>query len=435
MRVGLPRQMYVLRNRNFLLYWLGQLVSLTGTWMQALAQGWLVLKITGSVAALGVVNVAFAAPSLVLTLTGGVVADRWDRRRIMIATQTLLMLIALLTAALVVTDRLTFPLLLLMSVLVGTASAYDMPAQQALVPDLVSPPEIPQAIAMNQVIFNGSRLLGPALAGLALTHYSIASLYFINGISFIAVIASLLLIRLPAGAGRGGARGSMMAALREGLRFVGGSRLLRGLMGTAALTVLLTFPAMAVLPPAYVEEMLGRGPGVLGTLMAVGGGASMLGAFGMLWIPVRRRGRVQAACVVALSLTLGALALMPELWVVVVATGLMSLAFSLFMGLNATTIQQLAPGALRGRVMSVSMLSFSGMMPVGALIMSAAVARAGFPVVYLVVAVIYIIAAGAVLLPSGALGYRPAPQPTPSDDLQGPAAPREAVRETEPAVR
>src|SRR5687768_6784497 len=174
MQVPLPRQMHVLRNRNFLLYWVGQLVSLTGTWMQAVAQGLIVLKLTDSVFALGVVNFAVMAPALVLSLTGGVAADRWDRRKIMIATQAALMVFALLTAGLLATDNLTFAVLLGISGLIGIATAYDMPAQQALVPDLVQPHEIPQAIAMNQVIFNGSRLLGPAVAGLALEYFDMS---------------------------------------------------------------------------------------------------------------------------------------------------------------------------------------------------------------------------------------------------------------------
>jgi MFS family permease len=407
MRLPLPRQMQVLYNRNYRLYWFGQLVSLTGTWMQAVAQGWVVLALTGSVAALGVVNFAVSLPTLFLTLTGGVMADRWDRRWLLIATQAGLMFCALLMALLLATDALTFEVLLAVSVLIGVITAFDLPTQQALVPELVAPREIPQAVAMNQVIFNGSRLLGPAVAGAMATRFSLASLYLGNGLSFLAVIASLLAIRVPGGRLQGGARGSMLHALREGLGYVHRSRLLRALLAVVALSVLLLFPAVAVLPPAYVRDVLHHGLEVNGLLMAISGGASLLGAFIMLWIPARRRGQAMLAAICAGATALAMLALTRSLWVAGAATGLSSLGFSLFMGLNATIVQQMVPGALRGRVMSVSSLMFHGVFPFAALAMSVLVARLGFTPVYLAAAGIYVLLATALLLSSGIVGGLP----------------------------
>ena len=422
MRIPLPAQMQVLHNRNFRLYWTGQFISLTGIWMQAVAQGWAVLVLTGSVAALGVVNFAFAVPSLVLSLTGGVAADRWDRRRIMLITQVALMLVALLMSAVIAADALTFSLLLGASVLTGVASAYDMPAQQALVPDLVSPPEIPQAIAMNQVIFNGSRLLGPALAGIAIAELGLASAYLSNGLSYLAVIASLLLIRLPPSHARGGARGSMLQSLREGLGYVRRSRLLRSLLGLSALAVLLVFPPMAVLTPGYARDVLHGGPGTAGLLMAASGGASMLGAFAMLWIPAHRRGEVMVAAVAGMGLAVAGLAWSGSIWPAMLAAGLLSLGFSMFMGLNMTITQQTVPAALRGRVMSVSGLTFSGVMPFAALAMSFIVARVGFTPVYLVSAAAFVLAGLALLVSSGVIGYIP-PQEAPAHIPAAPGAP------------
>jgi MFS family permease len=399
--------MQVLYNRNYRLYWFGQLVSLTGTWMQAVAQGWVVLALTGSVAALGVVNFAVSLPTLFLTLTGGVMADRWDRRWLLIATQAGLMFCALLMALLLATDALTFEVLLAVSVLIGVITAFDLPTQQALVPELVAPREIPQAVAMNQVIFNGSRLLGPAVAGAMATRFSLASLYLGNGLSFLAVIASLLAIRVPGGRLQGGARGSMLHALREGLGYVHRSRLLRALLAVVALSVLLLFPAVAVLPPAYVRDVLHHGLEVNGLLMAISGGASLLGAFIMLWIPARRRGQAMLAAICAGATALAMLALTRSLWVAGAATGLSSLGFSLFMGLNATIVQQMVPGALRGRVMSVSSLMFHGVFPFAALAMSVLVARLGFTPVYLAAAGIYVLLATALLLSSGIVGGLP----------------------------
>ena len=412
MTIALPRQMHVLHNRNFRMYWCGQLVSLTGMWMQAVAQGWLVLQLTGSVAALGVLSFAFALPGLIFSLTGGVAADRWDRRRILIVTQAMLMLVALLAAALIWADAVSFWVLLSMAVLTGTASAYDMPAQQAIVPDLVSPPEVPQAIAMNQVIFNGSRLLGPAVAGIVIAEVGVAGAYLANGLSYLAVIASLLLIRLPPGHARGGAQGSMLRSLREGLGYAWRARLLRSLFTVSGLSVLLVFPPMAVLAPGYVSEVLHRGPGALAALMAASGAASMLGAVAMLWIPAARRGQVMVVSVAGMALAVVALAGVRGVWPAAVAMGALSLGFSMFMGLTMTIVQQLVPGALRGRVMSVSGLTFTGVMPFSALMMSLAVDRAGFTPIYLICAAAYALTSVTVLLASGIVRYvPPAEQP------------------------
>ncbi len=414
MALPLPRQMQVLYNRNFRLYWLGQLVSLTGTWMQGVAQGWVLLDVLGkSVAALGIVNFAVSAPSLLLMLHGGVVADRWERRKVMIVTQVAMMVFAFVMGFLIASDSLTYGLLLAVSVMIGVAMAFDMPAQQAMVPDLVEPHEIPQAIAMNQVIFNGSRLLGPGVAGAALALLSLSAIYFLNALSFLAVIGSLMLLRMPPGGARGGARGSMMQSLREGLGYVGRERMLRQLFGVMALSVLLVFPAMAVLPAGYVKEELGRGPGTIGLLMAVSGGASMLGAFALLWVPVHRRGLVMAGGVVVSAVAMAAMALFPHIVVAAVATGSISVGFSLFAGLNATTVQQMVPGELRGRVMSVSGLVFSGVLPFAALIVSFAVDRAGFAPVYVTCAGLYLLTAIPMLLSSGIMRFVP-PAPAPA---------------------
>ncbi len=414
MRVPLPRQMQVLYNRNFRLYWLGQLVSLTGTWMQGVAQGWVLLEVLGkSVAALGIVNFAMSAPSLLLMLHGGVVADRWERRKVMIVTQLVLAVLALVMGLMLAGGSLTYGLLLAVTVLMGVAVAFDMPVQQAMTPDLVAPQEIPQAIAMNQVIFNGSRLLGPGVAGAALALLSLPALYFLNALSFLAVIASLVLIRLPAGHGRGGAHGSMWESLREGLGYVARERMLRQLFLVMALSVMFVFPAMAVLPAGYVKEELDMGPGTIGFLMAVSGGASMLGAFAMLWVPVRRRGLVMAGGVVLAAAAMATMAGFPNVWVAAVATGSISVGFSLFAGLNATTVQQIVPGHLRGRVMSISGLMFSGVMPFAGLIVSFAVDGAGFGPVYAVCAALYLLTALPLLFSSGIMGFVPPAQPDP----------------------
>jgi MFS family permease len=196
MHIPLPERFHVLYNRNFRLYFVGQFISLTGMWMQGFAASWVVLDLTGSGFALAVVNFAFAVPGLLLMLYGGVTADRYDRRRILLWSQVAFMLLAFVSGTLVATGVIQLWQILLISLAMGAGQAFSMPAEQAMVPSLVQPRQIPQAIALNQVIFNGSRLLGPAVGGVLLALFGFASAYFFNGLSYIAVIVSLVMIRL-----------------------------------------------------------------------------------------------------------------------------------------------------------------------------------------------------------------------------------------------
>ena len=425
MRLPLPSQYHVLYERNFRLYWIGQGVSLTGWWMQGFAASWVILGLTdNSALALAVQNFAFAIPGLVLMLYGGVLADRYDRRTILLVTEVCAMVGAFVGGALIATGTITFWLIILMSLLVGAGHAINMPAQQALVPNLVQPRQIPQAIALNQVTFNGSRFVGPALAGVLVATTGLASAYFVNGISYVAVLASLLLLRLPPGGSRGRARGSAFSALKEGLRYVARSPLLRSLLGISAMTGFLLFPPLAVLAPAYVRAALGRGPSAAAVMFAATGLASMVGGFAMLYIPAARRGAALALCIAGGSLSLLVMALTHNVVVGTVAFGLLSFAMGLVLGLNATTIQQVPPDAIRGRVMSVSGLTFSGVIPFAAIAIGGAVELAGIRPVYGACSVAYALLAGSLLWRAGLIGHDPQPQPEPI----APSAPeRQAV--------
>jgi MFS family permease len=283
MSITLPERFQVLHNRNFRLFFTGQFISLTGTWMQGFAGAWVVLRLTDSTFALAVVNFAVAIPGLLLMLYGGMIADRRDRRRILFYTQAAQMALAFVAGVLVATGLIEFWQIVAISFALGIAQAFNMPAEQALVPSLVEPRQIPQAIALNQVIFNGSRLFGPAVAGVAVATLGLASAYFANGISYVAVLISLVMIRVAV---RGPARampGSAMGAIREGLRYVWEKPLLRSLMGMNASTSLFVFPCLAVLSPAYVRDALHAGPGTSAVLIAGSGAASLIGAFVLLW--------------------------------------------------------------------------------------------------------------------------------------------------------
>ena len=240
----LPAALAVLRNRDFRLYWSGQAVSLTGTWAQGMAQSWLVLDLTSSAFALGLVNFATAIPTVLLALLGGAAADRFDKRRILLVTQLAMMVLAFILGALVALEQAHFWQVLLIALCLGIATAYDLPANQAFVPELVGRDEIPKAIALNSAIFHGSRLVGPAVAGVLIGVVGLAGAFVANGLSFVAVIASLLLIR-----GRGAAshaRGqSQGQAVLEGLRYVRTESVILGMLALTALTSTFVFPSLS----------------------------------------------------------------------------------------------------------------------------------------------------------------------------------------------
>ena len=404
MRFRLPARFHVLTHRNFRLYWFGQLISLVGLWMQQFSAQWVVLDhLGGSALDLAVVTTAVQVPALLLMLYGGAAADRYERRRIMVVTQVVLMVLALAAGTLIALDFITFWQLLLISAGVGIVSAFDLPAQQALVPELVTPPEIPQAIALNQVIFNGSRLVGPALAGVLVAAFGLASAYFANGISYVAVIASLLLLRLPARTAQA-VKARAPGGIRDGLRYVGRSPLLRGLVSLTGITALLIFPCVAILSAAFVKEALGAGVGTGAVLFSASGGASLIGSFVLLWILEARRGVVMMGCIAVASLCLVLLAFSHTLWLALPAFGAVSLGMSLLMGLNMTTIQQATANEVRGRVTSISSLTFNAATPVAALALGALVEDFGIRTVYAFCGAVYLVLGLWALWRSGIIG-------------------------------
>lgn len=408
MRIPLPDRFNVLYTRNFRLYFVGQFISLVGMWMQGFAASWVVLDVLHKPAfALAAVNFAFAVPGLAFMLYGGVTADRYDRRRILLYSNLAFMLLAFVSATLVATGAIQFWQIILLSLAVGAGQAFSMPAEQAMVPSLVQPREIPQAIALNQVIFNGSRLLGPALAGVSVAVLGLASAYYANGLSYLAVIASLLMIRQAPRAAGIGARATALEAMKEGIGYVTRSPLLRSLMGISAATAFFVMPCLAVFSPAYVKEALDRGPGTSAVLMAASGGASLFGAFAMLWVPAARRGAALAGCILLSACALLVMSLTHSPIVATLAFGSLSLGMGLVFGLNATTIQQVTADAIRGRVMSVSGLTFGGVMPFATVIVGASVELATIRVAYAACGILYLLIAGTMLLRCRLIGRMP----------------------------
>jgi MFS family permease len=364
-----PSRFGVLRHRDFALYWGGQGISLTGMWMQVLANNWVILGFTSSAFVLGLLNFTSALPMLMLTLIGGVAADRFDKRRILIVTQFVLMILAFVMAGLMATHVLKLWHIFAVAVVSGIASAYDMPANQAFTPELVEPHEIPQAIALNQSIFHGSRVVGPALAGVMIAALGLVSAYIANGLSFLPVIASLLLIRSRPRHAHASS-GSALHSMREGFAYVRERPRLMVLMGFTVLTAFLVFPNLAILLPLYAKAVLHVGEKELGMLMGSSGTGALIGS--LLLIRIQKEKRLQrmglGLCGITLALTL--LSQSHNFYLSCFAIFINALGLSSTMGLAATITQEVVPNHLRGRVMSLNSLMFVGVMPFTALIMS-----------------------------------------------------------------
>ncbi len=392
---GLRRAFRALRHRNYRLYFSGQLVSLIGTWMQSVAQSWLVYRLTGSATLLGVVGFASQVPTFLLAPAGGVLADRWPRRRILVATQSVSALLALGLAALTLSGRITVPALLVFAGLLGVVNAIDIPARQAFVVEMVGREDLINAIALNSTAFNGARVVGPAAAGLLVAAIGEGWCFLVNSASFLAVIGSLLRMRLAPAPTRP-PHAPWLESLVEGFRYVAAARPVRALL---LLLGLVSFTGMpyVVLMPIFADRILGGGPSGLGILM----GATGIGALGgAMALAARERvsglGRRVALAAGGFGLALIGFSAARAFWLS--AALLVPVGFFLMsqMAASNTLIQAMVPDAFRGRVMALYAMMFMGMAPFGALVSGAAADRFGAPLV---------VAAGGALCGLGAIVF------------------------------
>ena len=353
--------------RDFRILWLGALVSTIGTWMQKVAQSWLVLTLAGASSAfyLGLDSFLGEAPILLLTLVGGVVADRMDRRHVLIASQVVQMSTALALAALVYTGQVRIWHVLTLSVITGIAQAFGGPAHHSLMPSLVPKEHLPNAIAFNAIQFNLARVIGPLISGAALAAFGMAACFGLNGLSFVAVIIGLLLLRARPPAA--GAVRSMKDEMRGGFAYV---RTDPSLVGLATLGFMGTFLASPLLTflPAFVQDVL-RGDVTLYTrLMSWAGAGAVVGALGVAWLgKFTHMGRAVLSLQIAMGLVIVLFANTQTPLVngalLFIGGACMVMVFAMLQSL----VQLSAPNELRGRVMSIYMMAFRGGMPLGSL--------------------------------------------------------------------
>jgi MFS family permease len=342
-------------------------VSLIGTWMQSVGQAWLVLELTQSPFQLGLVTALQFIPVLLLSPVGGAVTDRLPKRQIILATQATMMVQAFVLAALVGSGHVRYWHVAVLAALYGLGRALDIPARQAFVTDLVGRADVPNAVALNSVVFNGARIVGPAVAGLLIARFGVAPAFFLNGISFLAVLAALLAIRTdgrPDPAGQLGLRAGLLGALAYATRTPTIASTL-GLMVVVSLLVL----NFNVIVPLLAYEVLREGARGFGLLMSAVGAGAVVGAVGLTLFR-RDRPSLTALTVTAGLLCAGVLALalvgrFGAAAAVLAALGCCQIVFTT--GCN-TTLQLSTPDALRGRVMGLYALAFAGMTPFGSLL-------------------------------------------------------------------
>jgi MFS family permease len=365
-----------LRYRNFQLFFGGQLISLIGTWMDNIAEAWLVYRLTGSSLLLGTVAFAGQIPVFLLAPIGGMVADRWNRRYIVIATQASSMVLAMILALLTLSGRVRVWEVILLASLMGVVNAFDIPTRQAFLVEMVGREDLMNAIALNSSMFNGARIIGPAIAGVLVATVGEGWCFFANSVSYIAVIAGLLLMhiaRTPPDL----RQAPPLERIAEGFRFVRDTAPIRALLMLLGLVSLVAMP-YSVLMPIFAARILHGNARTLGVLMGATGVGALAGA---LTLATRRgvRGLGRWVAMACTGFGVSLILFSFSRWYLVSVLFLVPVGFMMMlqMASSNTLIQAMVPDRLRGRTMAVYSMMFMGMAPLGALLSGALADRIG----------------------------------------------------------
>ena len=387
-----------LRHRNFSLFYFGQLISTTGTWMQHVAQAWLVYRITQSSFMLGLVSAIALLPILLFGLHSGILADRLSRYRLLVVTQLLAMMQAFTLCALTLTGLVQPWHILLLAFLLGMVHALEMPARHSFVAQLVPRDELPNAVALNSSLIHVARFIGPAIAGWLVAWVGEGLVFLINGVTFVAVIVALLAMRLPGQVRAAGRQPRARGGLWEGLHFAWRNITIRYALSMVGMVSLVGTSA-AILMPVFVTQVFQSGAQSLGLLLGMMGGGSLVGALTL----ARRRqaaglARVIGSGGIAGGIALTLFAFTQELWLDLLI--LPALGFSLTMVIAASnaSIQLSVPDHLRGRVMSLYTVTFHGLMPLGVLMVGWGAEYVGAPLTGAACGVLLLLTASAFTL-------------------------------------
>jgi len=379
-RSGIAFMFRALEHRNYKLFFSGQSISMIGTWMTRIATSWLVYRLTGSAFLLGVVGFAGQIPSFVLAPFAGVIVDRWNRHHLLVATQALAMIQSLVLALLALTGYIQIWHVIALSIFQGLINAFDMPARQSFVVEMVEKREdLPNAIALNSSLVNAARLIGPSIAGVVIAVVGEGWCFFIDGVSYIAVIASLLAMRVAPSAAKAVKHANVLQQFREGWAYVYGFPPISKILILLAFVSLVGMP-YSVLMPIFATDVLHGGPHTLGFLMAASGVGALCGA---VFLAARKSvvglGRYIPRMAGLFGLGLIGFSLSRMIWlsmILMVATGL---GFMAQMAASNTIIQTIVEEDKRGRVMSFYTMAFMGTAPFGSLLAGSIAAQIGAP--------------------------------------------------------
>jgi MFS family permease len=393
----LPKTFSALRHRNYRLFLMGQLVSLAGTWMQIIAQGWLVYEISGSELALGVVGFASAIPALVISPMAGVIADRVSRRALLVATQAGAMMLALILATLTFFDVVQVWHVVLLATGLGFVNSFDGPARQAFVVEMVGREDLPNAIALNSMTFNSGRIVGPAIGGAILVWLGAAWCFLLNGITFLAVITGLLMMRLPP---RKAATTNLSPwkQMKGALDYLGEQPEQRALLLMALAFSLFGISYSTVLP-AFIDKVLRQGAAAFGTVNAMSGIGAVSAAFIVAkWGDRGMRGRWLAWAILGFPVILIIFSVNRFYPLALLLAVLLGVGFMLTFTLINTLLQTQLADEMRGRVLSLYTLTFFGFTPFGNLAIGSMSEWIGLSQALVISASLCFVTAGAILL-------------------------------------
>lgn len=376
---GLRGIFRALRYRNFRLFFMGQTVSLIGTWMQLIAMSWLVYRLTNSAMLLGVVGFVGNLPSLLIAPFAGVLADRWNRHRMMVIIQTLAMIQAFVLAILVLVNVVTVWHIMLLSVFMGFINAFDMPVRQSFLLDMIeNKNDLSNAIALNSSMVNASRLIGPSIAGILIAATGEGICFLINAISFSAVLVALLAMKIQPRKDRRKAE-PVLQELKEGLSYAFGFAPIRAIIVLLALINLVGMP-YTILMPIFAKDILKGGPHTLGFLMAAVGVGALIAA---VYLASRKNaeglGKLIAWSSGIFGAGLVAFSFSRDIWLSTVLMFVTGAGMISNMAASNTVLQTIADEDKRGRVMSLYTVAFRGMAPFGSLLAGSVAAAIGAP--------------------------------------------------------
>jgi MFS family permease len=378
----------VLRNAPFRRYVIGSLISDTGSWMQVMAQGWVMAMLTDKAIWLGMANLAAGLPMLLLTLVGGAAADRFDKRKILVITQFAQIGIACGIGFLVLKGQIEIWEILAFAVLLGISNSFEMPTQSALVPELVGRSQIQNGISIDRSVFHGSRVLGPTIGGYLIKLLGPASAFFANALSFVALIIAIWSLP-PRLKGTAEEEEKRASGIKDGFRFVAKDPPSLAMVMLIATQSVCIFPIITVMMPLYVRLVLHRGADGFGSLMGASAIGSFVGSLFLMGLSRNKRVPLMMINAVAVSMVIVGLSFGPSFYVAMALLIVNSLGLAMNFALCSTIVQERAPDYLRGRVSAVFMLSFVGLMPLAGLGVTSLSDFIGMPRALEIAAVLY----------------------------------------------